>query len=237
MLDDEGLVLAGTNQRFGLRGDVRIKPGGRIRLRRSEFEISQGFVRFDDLTRIAPQVDVTAVTEYRRYSEASDAERQLRPSTGDGRRGSSAARPAAAGASRCTPTATPTSCKIDLTSEPALAQDDIFLLLTVGLTRAELDQAQSASVGESVALEALGTLTGADRAVKERRPGDRRVPLRQRLLVAHRPHRADGHDRQAPGRAHPRQRDERPRRIARNPLERRVAAERRASASKARTTT
>ena len=59
---------------------------------------------------------------------------------------------------------------IDLTSDPALAQDDIFLLLTVGLTRAELDQAQSASVGESVALEALGTLTGADRAVTEALP-------------------------------------------------------------------
>jgi translocation and assembly module TamB len=43
-------------------------------------------------------------------------------------------------------------------------------LLTVGLTRAELDQAQSASVGESVALEALGTLTGADRAVKSAVP-------------------------------------------------------------------
>jgi len=55
--------------------------------------------------------------------------------------------------------------KVDLTSEPALAQDDIFLLLTVGVTRAELDQSQSASVGESVALEALGNLSGADEAV------------------------------------------------------------------------
>jgi translocation and assembly module TamB len=60
--------------------------------------------------------------------------------------------------------------KIDLTSDPALAQDDIFLLLTVGLTRAELDQAQSAAVGESVALEALGTLSGADRAVTDAVP-------------------------------------------------------------------
>jgi len=60
--------------------------------------------------------------------------------------------------------------KVDLTSDPALAQDDIFLLITVGLTRAELDQAQSASVGESVALEALGTLSGADRAVTDAVP-------------------------------------------------------------------
>ena len=41
---------------------------------------------------------------------------------------------------------------------------------TIGLTRAELDQAQSASVGESVALEALGTLTGADKAVTDAVP-------------------------------------------------------------------
>ena len=60
--------------------------------------------------------------------------------------------------------------KLDLSSEPKLSQDDIFLLLTVGLTRAELDQAQSASVGESVALEALGSLTGADTALTKAVP-------------------------------------------------------------------
>jgi translocation and assembly module TamB len=64
---------------------------------------------------------------------------------------------------------------VDLSSQPELSQDDIFLLLTFGLTRAELDQAylsqsQSASLGESVALEALGTLTGADKAVTEAIP-------------------------------------------------------------------
>lgn len=60
--------------------------------------------------------------------------------------------------------------RVDLTSSPELSEDDIFLLLTLGITRAELDQAQSARLGESVALEALGTLTGADRAVTEAIP-------------------------------------------------------------------
>ena len=60
--------------------------------------------------------------------------------------------------------------KLDLTSQPKLSQDDIFLLLTLGLTRAELDQAQSTSLGESVALEALGSLTGADAAVTDAIP-------------------------------------------------------------------
>jgi translocation and assembly module TamB len=166
LLAQDGLLLTGTNQRFGLRGALRAKPGGLIRLRRSEFEIREGIVRFDDAARIAPQVDLTAVTEYRRYSEAMSE--------------------AAAGNGMASATATSASggqwlitlhaygdaekLKIDLESEPALSQDDIFLLLTVGLTRTELDQARSASVGESVALEALGTLTGADRAVTDAVP-------------------------------------------------------------------
>ncbi len=168
-LDRSGLQLAGTNERFGMRGEVRVKPGGRIRLRRNEFEVRQGFVRFNDVTRIAPQVDVTAVTDYRRYSESVSKESGSGGSAADTGGGSTAAQGGlwhismhAHGDAE--------NLKIDLTSDPALAQDDIFLLLTVGLTRAELDQAQSASVGESVALEALGTLSGADRAVTKAVP-------------------------------------------------------------------
>ena len=56
--------------------------------------------------------------------------------------------------------------KVDLTSDPALRQEDIVLLLTFGLTRAELDQGLASSVGETVGLEALSALTGADKAVK-----------------------------------------------------------------------
>jgi translocation and assembly module TamB len=162
-LSDEGLLLAGTNGRFGLRGTVEVRPGGRITLRRSVFEVTQGTVRFDDLTRIAPSVDVTAVTEYRRYAESS-ASGAAAPSGGS---------TSVAGGHwtiRMHAHGDADDLKIDLTSDPALAQDDVFLLLTVGLTRAELDQAQSASVGESVALEALGTLSGADRAVTKAVP-------------------------------------------------------------------
>jgi translocation and assembly module TamB len=149
---------------------VRLKPGGRIRLRQSEFEVRQGHVRFDDLTRVAPQVDVTAVTEYRRYTESSAAEAPGGSAAGEA--GSSSSTNVSGGRWHITMHAygDAEKLRIDLSSEPALAQDDIFLLLTVGLTRAELDQAQSASVGESVALEALGTLTGADRAVKSAVP-------------------------------------------------------------------
>src|SRR5690606_12762891 len=59
----------------------------------------------------------------------------------------------------------PEDLRVDLTSDPPLGQDDIFLLLTVGLTQAELARTQSAGVGSSVALEALGSLSGAESAV------------------------------------------------------------------------
>ena len=164
---DEGLLLSGTNGRFGLRGAVTLRPRGKIFLRRSEFEVTQGRVRFDDLTRIAPDVDVTAVTEYRRYQTNTPATSAPTSAPTATSAGSSTANTSQGGRWRIQLHAhgDADKLKIDLTSDPALAQDDIFLLLTVGLTRAELDQAQSASVGESVALEALGSLSGADRAV------------------------------------------------------------------------
>ena len=167
---DEGLLLAGTNGRFGLRGGVILHPRGKIFLRRSEFEVTQGRVRFDDLTRIAPEVDVTAVTEYRRYQTNTPA--TSAPTSTSTSSGGSSAPTSQGGRWRIQLHAhgDADKLKVDLTSDPALAQDDIFLLLTVGLTRAELDQAQSASVGESVALEALGSISGADRAVTDAVP-------------------------------------------------------------------
>jgi translocation and assembly module TamB len=167
-LGNEGLLLTGTNGRYGLRGTVDIKPGGRINLRRNVFEVSQGTVRFDDATRIAPKVDVTANTDYRRYAASAAAGSATGASSGSAAASPGTTTTAASGGHwniHMHAHGDADDLKVDLTSDPPLAQDDIFLLITVGLTRAELDQAQSASVGESVALEALGTLSGADRAV------------------------------------------------------------------------
>jgi translocation and assembly module TamB len=170
LLADDGLVLTGTNGRFGVRGTVEIKQGGRITLRRNVFEITRGTVRFDDTTRIAPKVDVTAVSEYRRYADSSGSGSSTAP-TATAPSGSASSNVAGGRWTiRMHAHGDADDLKIDLTSDPALAQDDIFLLITVGLTRAELDQAKSASVGESVALEALGTLSGADRAVTQAVP-------------------------------------------------------------------
>jgi translocation and assembly module TamB len=168
---DPGLVLSGTNQRFGLRGELDIPKGGHIRLRRNDFEITQGLVRFDDDERIAPRVDVTAVTDYHRYDDSmTSTAGAATASPGTASSGSGGTAPG--GRWRITMHAygDPDTLKVDLTSEPALSKDDIFLLLTLGLTRAELDRAQSATAGGSVALEALGSLTGADQAVTETIP-------------------------------------------------------------------
>ncbi|MEJ7734447.1 MAG: translocation/assembly module TamB domain-containing protein, partial [Polyangiaceae bacterium] len=56
--------------------------------------------------------------------------------------------------------------KVNLSSDPPLGQEDIVLLLTLGMTRAEIDSGLASSLGETVGLEALTSLTGADKAVK-----------------------------------------------------------------------
>jgi translocation and assembly module TamB len=169
-VEDPGLVLSGTNQRFGMRGQLAVVKGGRIKLRRNEFDITQGLVRFDDQERIAPQVDVTAVTDYHRYDDNYTASTST--STSGASSGSGATGSTPGGRWRITMHAygDPDTLRIDLSSEPSLSQDDIFLLLTLGLTRAELDRTQSATAGSSVALEALGRLTGADEAVTDTIP-------------------------------------------------------------------
>jgi translocation and assembly module TamB len=161
IIEDDVLTLAGTNQRFGIRGALRIVPGGRVRLTRNEFEIQQGRVRFEDPTRIAPLVDVTAVTDFRRSGGGFEV--NTAPSSNSA---------ATSGDWKVTMHAhgDAETLRIDLSSQPQLSQDDIFLLLTLGLTRAELDQVQSSSIGESVALEALGAFTGAGEVVTDAIP-------------------------------------------------------------------
>jgi translocation and assembly module TamB len=124
-------------------------------------------VRFDDPYRIAPKVDVRAETEYRRYASAA-AEA---PAEGGG----------AAPATSTGGTASTSGnwrikmhahgdaedLRLALTSDPPLSQEDIVLLLTLGMTRAEIDRGLASSLGETVGLEALSTLTGADKAVKK----------------------------------------------------------------------
>ena len=111
-VDSGTLQVTGTNQRIGLRGALRALPGGRLHFQTNEFEVRQALIRFDDPTRIAPNVDITAVTEYRRYTDtsagaAAGAGSRRRVVRGVDRRPRAAGR---SGGSRSTRTATPTTC-------------------------------------------------------------------------------------------------------------------------------
>jgi translocation and assembly module TamB len=155
-----GLVLSGTNQRFGARGQLKILPDSKVQLRSSEFLVREGTVRFEDPMRISPKIDVRAQTEYRRYTSTAVVD----PTAG----GTSASSSGAGGLWRITLQAhgDTDNLKVSLSSDPTLSQEDIILLLTIGLTQAELDRVGVASVASAGGLEVLSALTGADKAVK-----------------------------------------------------------------------
>ena len=165
---DPGLVLSGTNQRFGARGLLRILPDSKLQLRNNEFLVREGTVRFDDALKIAPQVDVRAQTEYRRY--ASAAAGQSASGSDSAGAASSGNTQSGSGVWRITLNVhgDADDLKMTLASDPPLRQEDIVLLLTIGMTRAEIDRGEAvSSLGETVGLEALSALTGADKAVKK----------------------------------------------------------------------
>lgn len=167
-IDPRGLRVSGTNQRFGMRGELVTLPGGRFRVFANDFELQKGTIRFDDATRIAPHVDITATTEYRRYGNSL----QQGASAGAAGGGTSGAALSTGGGGgnlwRIAMHAygDTDDLRVDMTSDPALSREDIFFLLTIGLTRAEVDQVRAGSVYASAAFEAIGTVSGADRAVK-----------------------------------------------------------------------
>lgn len=162
-----GLELSGTNQRFGALGTLRILPDSKLMLRNIEFDVREGFVRFDDPFRIAPKVDVYAETEYRRYTSSSSAAAADPAGAESGSAGLSAS--ASTGGHwriKLHAQGDAENLRLNLTSDPHLSQEDIVLLLTLGVTRAELNQGLMSSIGETVGLEALSSLTGADKAVR-----------------------------------------------------------------------
>jgi len=156
-IDPSGVRISGTDQKFGAVGNVKVASGGHIYLRQNVFEVQNGIVRFSDALRLRPEVDVTATSEFRRNQGVNAFGSSAQTQAGVSSSGNYRVALHAYGE--------PEDLKIDMTSDPPLAQDDIFLLLTIGLTRRELDRTQSSGVGSSAALEALGSLTGAESAV------------------------------------------------------------------------
>jgi translocation and assembly module TamB len=166
-IDSGALMVTGTNQLFGVRGALKVLPGARFHILANDFDVKQGDIRFDDSTRIAPNVDILAVTEYRRYTDTTTA-----AAAGAGAGPEGIASQGAGNIWRISLHAYGDidDLHLDMTSDPPLSHEDIVLLLTIGMTGAEVAQVQAGSLGTSAALEALATASGADRAVKNAIP-------------------------------------------------------------------
>jgi translocation and assembly module TamB len=151
---EPGIELAGTNQRYGAKGALRLLPDSKLRLRNHEFDVREGYVRFDDPKSVKADIDVRATTDLRRYAQSEAAS--------DGGSTTAGQWDVSVHAHGNTD-----NLRLDLSSDPPLDQEDIVLLLAVGMTRAEIDRGLATSLGETVGLEALSALTGADHAVKQ----------------------------------------------------------------------
>jgi translocation and assembly module TamB len=160
-----GLQLAGTNQRFGARGSLRVVPGSKLMLQGHDFAIRDGTVAFDNPTRIAPRLDVRASTELRRY--ATNAQVDPTATTAAANTGAS---PGGKWRIDMHATGDTDEPEVRFSSDPPLSQEDIVLLLQVGMTRAELDRATTGALAQSVGLEALSAATGFDQAVRSSVP-------------------------------------------------------------------
>lgn len=142
--------VVGTDQRPSVLGQLNI-PRGRIFFRGNEFDIRRSRIDFDNPERISPAFDLLAVTEIRRSSSEGTNRNQWRidlHAYGTRERFS-----------------------LDMSADPTLSREDIALMLTFRMTRAELDQLGAGEFGQILAVEALSNLTGVDRLVR------RNVPL------------------------------------------------------------
>ncbi|NOY90364.1 MAG: hypothetical protein GXP55_04070 [Deltaproteobacteria bacterium] len=130
--------IVGTDQRFGVVGALGV-PRGQVRLRGTELSIQRADIDFDDPTRIDPQFDVTATTEVHRATDPSAPNYRIQLRAHGNLDG----------------------FRLDLSSDPQMGQEDIILLLTLGMTRSEAEQLQAGNIG-AAGLEALSNVTGVN---------------------------------------------------------------------------
>jgi translocation and assembly module TamB len=132
--------LVGTDQRFGVLGHMSVRKGT-VRFRDTAFDIRQGDIHFRDETRIDPNFDLRATTDVRRQNAQHNWHIEIHAF---GNRD---------------------QFQFELSSDPYLAEDDIALLLTMGMTRSELAQVETGDLTSTAALEALASVTGVEREV------------------------------------------------------------------------
>ena len=146
--------ILGTDQRYGVLGNMQIR-NGTFRFRNSNLDVARGQIRFDDETRVDPHFDVLAETEIRRQ--------QIQWSNSGGGGGTSS--DAANWRVQLHAYGTMDGFRLDASSQPQLSQEDIMLLMTIGLTSAEAQQLQVADLGYQ-AIEAFSALSGVNEEVE-----------------------------------------------------------------------
>jgi translocation and assembly module TamB len=139
VVDEQGgaFRIVGTDARPGAYGSLRISRGT-MRFRSSDFIVRDGTIVFASANEIDPRFDVTATTQIIRADVAGPMWRIFLRAHG-----------------------TMDAFQLDATSEPSLTQQDIALLLTIGMTGAEAQSVQ-ANAFSGAALEALSAVTGVD---------------------------------------------------------------------------
>jgi translocation and assembly module TamB len=132
------LTLTGTLASPGLVGTLTMTDGSRAFFRGNEFLLSRALVTFDDRHRIAGTLDVTGDAQVRDYV----VHMHLFNSLDDPR--------------------------LQLTSDPALSEQDIVTLLSLGFTRREVAAGDTAVTGAATAAaaQALFAASGLDEQVK-----------------------------------------------------------------------
>ena len=139
--------IVGTDQRVGVLGNMSVRRGS-LRFRGTTFDVREGEVRFADPTRVVPAFDLRAVTDVRRKGRLGQDQWHIVLHAWGSR----------------------DEFRWELSSDPHLSEDDIALMLTVGMTHAELAQLETGELTSTAALEALATVTGVEREVKRALP-------------------------------------------------------------------
>lgn len=146
--DDRPFRIVGTDQRYGVIGDMRFSRG-RIFFRNASFEMRNGgTLSFDSTERVDPHFDVHATTDIRRSGDLTAPSWRVMLDASGSR----------------------DALRIVTRSDPDLPQEDILLLLTIGMTRMEAEALRGGDLGGTAALEALATVTGVDREVRRALP-------------------------------------------------------------------
>ncbi len=142
---DRPFQIVGTDQRLGVLGQLSVRRGN-VRFRNSTLEMRSGEIRFDDPTHINPAFDITAETDIRARDLDGNDWRISLHAYGN-----------------------LDAFRLDARSDPSASEQDILLLLTVGLTTAQAQTLQAADLG-GAALEAVSSLSGVNDEVSAALP-------------------------------------------------------------------